>query len=172
MALEINDIAIAGFGLSVQKVIEGNFVERGGGGISRDVAADTFLNLVSADDHGQRIPSDQALDAAFHLLPAGKRGLLRRGNSVLVGSGRGERKIDAGSTTSVQRKLLQQASGAFRATPGKHIVERVEPLARLKDFHSIILRRVLSDRLSFRYRCHLHPHKWELSMIDNCAEFC
>ena len=81
VALEIDDVAIAAFGLRAKEMIERNFVQRGRGRKRRNVSADAFLNLVGANHHGQRIPADQALDAAFHLLAAGKGRLLPRRES-------------------------------------------------------------------------------------------
>ena len=74
--LEVNDVAVAALRLRAEEMIEGNFIQRRSGGKRRDVPADAFLNFVGADDHRQRVPANQALDAAFHLLAAGKRRLL------------------------------------------------------------------------------------------------
>ena len=112
MPLEIHDVAIAAFGLRAKEMIEGDFVERGGRSESRNMPADAFLNLVGAHHHGQRVPADQALDAALHLLAAGKRRLLPRRNRILVRRGRRERQVDAGLAPRVQRQLLQQSAGA------------------------------------------------------------
>ena len=102
VALEINDVAVAAFGLRPKEMIESDFVQRGGGSEGRDVAADAFLNLVGAHHHGQRVPAHQALDAAFHLLAAGERRLLQRGNRVLVRSSRRKRKIHSRGAAGVQ----------------------------------------------------------------------
>ncbi len=102
MSLKIDHVAVAGFGLCPQEMIERDFVQRGRGGERRDMSADAFLNFVSANDHGQRVPANQALDAAFHLLASWKRSLLPRRNRVLVGSGRRKRQVDAGFTPGVQ----------------------------------------------------------------------
>ena len=100
--LKIDQVAVAGFGLSPQKMIKRHFVQSGRRGKSGNMSANAFLQLVGADHHGQCIPAHQALDAALHLLAAGKRRLLHRGNSVLVRGGRRERQVDSGGALGVQ----------------------------------------------------------------------
>ena len=131
VALKVDQVAIAGFSSRLQKMIEGDFVKRGGGGKSGNVAANAFLDLVGAHHHGQRIPAHHALDAALHFLAAGKGRLLPRSDGVLVGSGGGKGKIHAGRAPRVQRQLLQQSSRPLRATLGQNIVQRIEPLSSL-----------------------------------------
>src|SRR5271165_398453 len=106
------------------------------------MSANAFLNLVGADDHGHGIPAHQALDAAFHLLAAGKRRLLPRRNRVLIRSGRREWQVDASLTARMQRQLLQKPAGAIGPTSREHIIERVQPLPRFKDFDSVSLLRL------------------------------
>ena len=111
-----------------EEVVEADFVEGGGGGESGDVATDSLFHLVGAHDHGERVPADQALDAAFHFLAAGKGRLAVGGNGVFVGRGRGERQLDAGALT-LELELLDQASDAFSAAGLQHVFEGFEPLA-------------------------------------------
>ena len=134
VSLEVDDVAVAVFGAGAKKMIEGNFVERGGRGEGRNVAADAFLNLVGPHHHGQRVPAHQALDAAFHFLAARKGRLLPRSNRVLVRRGRRKRQVDSGLAARMQRERLQQASSAVRPAPGKYVVERIQPLSGFKDF--------------------------------------
>ena len=77
--LKIDNVAIARFGLGAKKMIERHFIKRGRRGKRRDMSANAFLKLVGADHHGHRIPTHQALDAALHLLTAGKWRLLTEG---------------------------------------------------------------------------------------------
>ena len=90
VALEIDDVAVVALALAAEEVVEPDFVERGGGGERRDVAADALFDLVGLDDHRQRIPAHEALDAALDLAAAGKRRLLVGGDGVDVGGVRGE----------------------------------------------------------------------------------
>ena len=125
--------------LRPQEMIEGNFVERGGGSEGRNVAANAFLKLVGAHDHGQRIPAHQALDAALHFLASGKGRLLADRNRVLVRRRRGEGKVYASGAPGMQRELLQQPAGAFRTSLGEHVIERIQPFPGFKDIYSISL---------------------------------
>ena len=79
------------------------------------MAADAFLLLVGPYDHGQGVPPDQALDAAFHLLASREWSLLAGRNRVLVGSCGGEWQIDASFALGMQRKLLQKTASPLRA---------------------------------------------------------
>ena len=140
VALEVNQVAISGLGLRLQEMIERDFIQRGGGGKGGNVSANAALDLVGPHHHGQGIPAHQALDAALHLLAAGKRRLLPGSNRVLVGSGGGKGKVYAGGAPGVQRELLQQTSGPLRATLRQHIVQRIQPLPGFKNFHTVGLR--------------------------------
>ena len=76
VALEVDDVAVVVVALALEEVVEPDFVERGGRGEGRDVAADAVFDLVGLDDHRQRVPAHQALDAALDLAAAGERRLL------------------------------------------------------------------------------------------------
>jgi hypothetical protein len=52
MTLKVNLIAAVVVAGPVEEVVEADLVERGGGGISRDVAADAALFAVGPNDHG------------------------------------------------------------------------------------------------------------------------
>ena len=82
------------------------------------MSANALLNFISPHHHGQGVPAHQALDAAFHLLAAGKRRLLRCSNGILIGSGRREWQVHARGAARVQRQLLNQTPGAYRAALG------------------------------------------------------
>ncbi len=114
MSLEIDKIAVARFGGCMKKMIERHFIERCCRGKGGNMPADAFLNLIGADNHGHGVPAHQALDAPLHLLAAGKRRLLPRGNRILIGSGRRKRKVDASLAPGMQGQLLQEAAGPFR----------------------------------------------------------
>src|SRR5205823_3427395 len=133
MTLKINNIPIAALSLCTQKMIKSYLVKRGRRSVSRNMPADPLLNLVSAHYHSQRVPANQAFNAAFHLLTARKRRLLAGRNRVLVGSCGSKRKVDSSLAPGVQRKLLQQAACTIRATFGEHIIERIDPLSCFED---------------------------------------
>ena len=72
MTLKVHYVAIALFSARSQEVIKGNLLESRCRSKCRNVSANAFLDLIRANDHGQRVPADKALDAPFHLLAAGK----------------------------------------------------------------------------------------------------
>ena len=95
--------------------------------VCRDVAADVVLDAIGAYDHGERVPANQALDAALEFLIAGEKRLKAGGNGVGVGRVRGERNIDAGNG-GVGAQPLENLGGYFGAAGFEHGVERLEPL--------------------------------------------
>src|SRR5579862_4526447 len=86
--LKIDQVAVAGFSLSTQKMVECHFVQSGSRGKSRNMPANALLKFIGTYYHSKRIPAHQALDAALHFLTARKRRLLYRRDSVLVRRGR------------------------------------------------------------------------------------
>src|SRR5258708_10552577 len=72
MSLKIDGVAFEFLGAGAEKMIEAYFEQRGRGGVRGDVAADVVFDAVGADDHGQGVPANQALDAALDFLFAGK----------------------------------------------------------------------------------------------------
>ena len=115
MPLEIDEVAITGLGLGPQEMVKRYLVESCRRGKSRNMPADTFLQLVGAHYHGQGIPTHQTLNAALHFLATGEGRLLNCGDRVLIWRGRSEGEVHPGGSFSVQGQLLQQASGALRA---------------------------------------------------------
>ena len=101
VSLEIHDVAITVFGARAQEMVEGDFVKRGRGGKSRNVAANAFLDFVGPNDHSERVPAHQALDPALHFLAAGEGRLGFGWYRVLVRRGRGERQVQARGTARV-----------------------------------------------------------------------
>ena len=129
VALEINLVAGVVVALAVEEVVEGDFVQRGGRGERRDVAADAGVVAVGADDHRHRVPADDALDPALDLAIAGIGRLLVGGNRVDVGRGGGERQLDArpmGRLVEHGEQILDP----LRPFGLQHVVERFEPLLR------------------------------------------
>jgi hypothetical protein len=139
VALEVDDVAVVVVALAFEEMIEADFVEGGCGCVGGDVAADAVFELVRLDDHRQRIPANQTLDAPFDLATAWERRLLRRGDGVDVGRVRGEWLGDA-AATRVIAELAKQAPDSCGASRLQHVVERLEPFARLErlDLGSIL----------------------------------
>ena len=129
MALEEDDVAVAFAVAAAEEMIERDFVERRRRGIGRNVPADAVFLLVCADDHGQRIPPHEALDAPLDVRDAGHRHLLVRRNRVDVRRIGGKRQLDA-VLTGMDGQFAQQLGDFDRTAALEHIIKRVEPLAR------------------------------------------
>ena len=116
VSLEINQVAIAVSVRAAEEVIERHFVQRGRRGISRNVPADAapaiLLARTTMASAFQR--TRLLIRRSISWLP-GNGGCCRDGNRVLVRSGGGKGKVDAGRAPGVQRELLQQPSGPLRA---------------------------------------------------------
>ncbi len=126
VALEIDGVAFKRIGTRAKEMVEADFVERGGGGIGGDVAADVVLEAIGADDHGEGVPTNEGLDAALELLVAGEKGFEARGNGVGVRGVGGKRKIDA-ADGGVGAEALHDLAGHFGAAGEKDGVEGFEP---------------------------------------------
>src|SRR3954469_16156444 len=105
MALEINLVASAGRVGAAEEVVEADLVERRRGGEGSDVAAESAVVDVGADDHCHRVPAHVALDAAFDLAVPGEKRLPVRRNRVDVGRVGSERNLD-----TVSYRLVLQLS--------------------------------------------------------------
>ena len=138
-------------------MVEANFEKGCSRGVSRDVAADAVLFAVGADDHGQRVPTQKALDAALDFLIAGEFRLLRNVNRIYVWSVRGKRNTDAGDLR-VGAKLGENAAGRLHAAAVDHRIERLEPLA------NFLL--IIPDRIHAGTICSCHVFR----CLSSCAE--
>src|SRR5258708_5560396 len=114
MPLKVNSVALKLFGTSTEEMIEADLKEGSGGRIRGNMAANAVVDSIGANDHGQRVPADQALDPAFDLLVAGKNSLLFHGDRIYVGSVRGERRSDTQRQRTLAETVEQKRCG-FRA---------------------------------------------------------
>ena len=71
VALEVDEVAGLVAVVGAEEVVEADFEQSGEGGVGGNMAADAGVLLVLAMDHGQRVPADQALDAALERAIAG-----------------------------------------------------------------------------------------------------
>ena len=126
VALEIDGVAVELVGAGAEEMVEADFVERGGRGVGGNVSADAVFDAVGAHDHGQRVPANQALDAALHFLIAREQGLETGGDGVDVRGVGGERKIDA-ADSSVRAEAFQDFTGDVGATGKEHGIQRFQP---------------------------------------------
>ena len=70
VALEEDLVAAAGVVLAAEEVVEADLVERRGGGVGRDVAADADAGALGAVDHDRGVPADVAAELALDVLVA------------------------------------------------------------------------------------------------------
>ena len=84
MALEEDLIARPAVVLAAEEVVEADFVESGGAGICREVAAESGRSIVSPQDHGHRIPANQPPDAPLEILVAREERLILGADGVDV----------------------------------------------------------------------------------------
>ena len=88
--MEVDGVTFEFVGAAAEEVVEAHLVERRGGSVRGDVAADVVFDTVGADHHGQRVPAYKALDAALEFLVAGIARLKAMGNRIGVWSVGGE----------------------------------------------------------------------------------
>src|SRR5881396_3271822 len=76
VTLKVNDVSLLVRPSCTEEVIEADFVQRCGRGISRDVPTDATLFAVGSYHHRQRIPAHQTLNAPLDFTAAGINRLL------------------------------------------------------------------------------------------------
>ena len=139
MSLEINRVALELVGASPEEMVEADFKQRRGGSVRGNVAANAVVDAVGANHHGQRVPPNQALDAALDFLIAREDGLFFKGNRIQVRSVRGEGKRDA-EGLSVAAKPVQQSDRGFLAFFAYDLVEGFYPLLYFLGIHAEYVR--------------------------------
>jgi hypothetical protein len=130
VALEKDLVARLAVVLATEKVVEADFVQAGGAGIGRDVAADAVLGTVRAADHDRGVPPDVSPDPALDVLVAREPRLaLRRDGVDEVGAGQ-RRDADRSFTGSFEQ-LEHEKPGSATSLLADDRVQRLEPLTRL-----------------------------------------
>ena len=130
VALKINRVAFEFFGPPAEKMVEAHFVQSRRRGIRRDVPPDVVLDAIRAHHHRQRVPANQALDAALEFLVAGKERLQTHGDGVRIRRVCGKGQVDA-ADGRVGAQAFQDFRCNFRAAGFQHGIERLEPLLNL-----------------------------------------
>ena len=146
VALVVHDVRVAAGVLAAEEMIEADLVERRRRRVGRDVAADAVRLAVRANDHRERVPPHEALDAALDLTVAGVRHFLGRRNRIDVGRRGRERLFDAGLARSRAQRIEQPHDAGFVAL-AQHVVERFQPFAGLDRFEGCCVsrREILHD---------------------------
>jgi hypothetical protein len=137
VSLEVDGVTLEFGSAGAEEMVEADLVEGGGGGVGGDVAANVVLDAVGADDHGQRIPANQAFDAALEFLISWEKRFKAYGDGVGVGGVGGEREVDAGDG-GVGAKTLENFGGDFWAAGFEDGVEGLEPLLDFDVFDAML----------------------------------
>jgi len=127
VALEIDLVAAELALRGAEKMVETNFIQGGGGGISRNMAANAAFIAIGAYHHSHRIPADQTFDAPLDLAAAGERRLLGYRDGVNIGRVGGKGQLDPGMVCALLQ-FQQQFRGALRAAGLEHVIQRFQPL--------------------------------------------
>jgi hypothetical protein len=116
--------------LATEEVVEADLVQRGGRRVRREVAADAGEPVVGAQDHGHRVPADQAADPPFEVLVAGEVRLLFRADRVDV-AGLGQRRQADLELPCALEELVDEEAGPGLAFLLDHLIQRLEPVLGL-----------------------------------------
>jgi hypothetical protein len=111
------------------EVIEAHFVQRGAGGVAREVSAVFGGNSVGLHHHRQRVPAQDGLEPSLDGAVARVVTLLARRDGVDVSRVGLERQIRTGAARVVDQ-AFQQKMRAFRAMRSQHGVDRLQPFLR------------------------------------------
>ncbi len=114
------------FAAAAEEVVLGDFVQGRRTGKGADVPADGAVFAIRADDHGHRVPANDALDAAFDLAVAREDWLFVDGNRVDVGRRRIKGDINAGAMGFVA-ELFQQPLDTVGAGLFQDVLQRLQP---------------------------------------------
>ena len=141
VALVEHDVGVAAAVAAAEEVIEPDFIERRRRRVRRDVTADAVRLAVGADDHRERVPAHEALDAALHRAVARASDLLRGRDRVDVRRVRRKRQPHARHPGA--RALSASSRRTVRALVAlvQDVVERLQPLARFDRLERRDLRR-------------------------------
>ncbi len=136
VALKVNRVALELLTASAEKMVEADFIERRGGSVGRNVATDVVLHAVGAHDHGDGVPTNEALDAALKFLIARKWRFEPGRNRIDVRRVRRKWQIQAGDLC-VGSEAFQNFNGNFWAAGFEHRIEGFEPLGDLVFVHVV-----------------------------------
>ena len=95
------------------------------------MSADPIGFPIGFDHHGHGVPSDEAPDSAFNISISRIRSLPRRPDGVYIrcARGNGERHPFA---LSSDLEISEELSDAFRSAKNVNVIQRVNPVLRLK----------------------------------------
>ncbi|MCY1392372.1 hypothetical protein D9M71_72400 [compost metagenome] len=124
--LEVHQVALAGFAVGAEEVVEADFEDFRRRSVAGDMAAQFAIGLVSPRHHGQGVPADDRGDALFHRQVAGEGRLVFHGDAVLV-QRIGMRRRAHAEVAGVLGQALQEKLDALAAGAARHGLQGVEP---------------------------------------------
>src|SRR5471030_1800490 len=134
MRLEIHQVSARAFARvrrsSAEEMVETHFEEIRRGGIARNMAAKFAISLVSAHDHGKRIPAQSGGELFLYLQIARITRLLCNRNGVDIRRDTRPRRLD----TQRQRMLGEAVIKVLRAVAADvfgDCIERLQPFGGL-----------------------------------------
>ncbi len=130
VALEVDLVAAAGVVLAAEEVVHAHLVERRGGRIRRDVAADADAGPLRAVHHDRGVPADVAAHLALDVLVTGEPRLALRRDRVDVVGRRQRRHPDLLLARPLD-ELEHDVARSRAALLVEHGIEGVDPLLRL-----------------------------------------
>src|SRR5689334_7929726 len=108
MTLYEDQVARMGLGRGAPEMVESDFVQRGGGGIARQMSAVLGGDAVGLHDHRHRVPTDVSLDAALEGAIAGILRLAAGGDAVDVCSVGPEGQVSAAPARVVDEPVQDE----------------------------------------------------------------
>ncbi len=132
VALEVDEVAGLVAVVGAEKMIKADFQQAGDGGVGGNMAANTGILLVLTVDHGERVPANQALDAALESAIARVRLFFIDANGVDVRRIELDRNFHPGQA-GAGMKRFQDLAGAGGAFFVHHLVEGFQPFGGFVD---------------------------------------
>ncbi len=111
------------------EVIEAHFVQRGAGGVAREMSAVFGGHAVRLHDHRERVPAQDGFQPALDSAVAGILTFLAGGDGVDVGRVRLERQVRARAARVIDQPFEQEMR-ALRAMSAEHGVDGLQPFLR------------------------------------------
>ena len=116
--------------LAAEEVVEPDFVERGRGGVRRQVPTDAGEPVVGAQDHRDGVPADDPADALLERLVTREVRFLLRADRVDV-PGLGQRREPDLQLSGALEQLVDEEASARLAFLLHHLVQRRHPVVGL-----------------------------------------
>ena len=127
VALEEDLIPEALVGLAVEEVVEPDLVEGRGGGVGREVAADSVDSPVRSSHHDRSIPPHVVAETSLHGLVTRERRLRLRSDRVDVVGGQLRGDVNSSSTSALEGSA-EHVLSSLNSVHRDQGIDGVEPL--------------------------------------------